>query len=83
MALGLKDIFDAVASSDIKSIKEILVSKPHLLNKAGPGGQTPLMNAVLSGKTDSVKLLLSLGSDMFVPEKDGYTPMVYLSACSY
>jgi len=45
------------------------------LNGKGPGGQTPLMNAVLMGKLDAVEALLSAGADVTIPEKDGYTPM--------
>ena len=38
-------------------------------------GQTPLMAGVLSGKFESVKLLLEMGADVTIGEKDGYTPM--------
>ena len=41
----------------------------------GDGGQTPLMNAVLSGKVQAVTYLLSQGADTSIAEKDGYTPM--------
>lgn len=37
-------------------------------------GQTPLMAAVLRGKTETVKLLLEKGADVTLGEKDGYTP---------
>lgn len=46
------------------------------LNKVDPrNGQTPLMSAVLSGKTNAVEALLEVGADATVPENDGYTPM--------
>merc|ERR1719231_88848 len=45
------------------------------LNVQGPGGQSPLMHAVLGGKTKAVKFLLKRGADAAVAEKDGYTPM--------
>ena len=32
------------------------------INKVGPGGQTPLMHAVLQGKTDAVEYLLDAGA---------------------
>ena len=38
-------------------------------------GQTPLMQAVLSGKDRMVSALLHSGADATLPEKDGYTPM--------
>ena len=52
-----------------------LISNGQDINQRGPGGQTPLMNAVLSGQTEVVKALLELGADYKIPEKDGYTPM--------
>ena len=40
------------------------------INTIGPGGQTPLMHAVLSGKLKAVKALLKLGADTTIGEKD-------------
>eukprot|EP00545_Synedropsis_sp_CCMP1620_P010407 CAMPEP_0119015526 /NCGR_PEP_ID=MMETSP1176-20130426/11180_1 /TAXON_ID=265551 /ORGANISM="Synedropsis recta cf, Strain CCMP1620" /LENGTH=200 /DNA_ID=CAMNT_0006968825 /DNA_START=59 /DNA_END=661 /DNA_ORIENTATION=+ len=37
-------------------------------------GQTPLMAAILRGKTETAKLLLKKGADVTIGEKDGYTP---------
>ena len=45
------------------------------INTIGPGGQTPLMHAVLSGKLKAVKALLKLGADTTIGEKDGYVPI--------
>merc|ERR1711920_894193 len=45
------------------------------IDKKGPGGQSPLMNAVLTGKPSAVKLLLEKGADTTIAEQDGYTPM--------
>eukprot|EP00316_Scyphosphaera_apsteinii_P024814 CAMPEP_0119324316 /NCGR_PEP_ID=MMETSP1333-20130426/62822_1 /TAXON_ID=418940 /ORGANISM="Scyphosphaera apsteinii, Strain RCC1455" /LENGTH=145 /DNA_ID=CAMNT_0007331995 /DNA_START=147 /DNA_END=584 /DNA_ORIENTATION=- len=56
-------------------IKSALKTSPESLNVQGPGGQSPLMHAVLSGKVRAVKFLLKKGADPKVPEKDGYTPM--------
>lgn len=76
LAFAAKDIFDAVATSDISAIEKTLSENKQQLNKKGPGGQTPLMNAVLSGKTSIVEFLLKAGADVTIPEQDGYTPMV-------
>ena len=47
----------------------------HDINEIGPhGGQTPLMQAVLTGNDAAVKLLLARGADTTIGEKDGYTP---------
>ncbi len=76
LVFGTKDIFEAVAKSDLSAIEKILSTERDQLNKKGPGGQTPLMNAVLSGKTSAVDALLKAGADVTIPEQDGYTPMV-------
>ena len=68
-------IFDAVGSDSMDLIKQALKDDPGALDQTGPGGQSPLMNAVLMGKPKAVKYLLKKGADPSVPEKDGYTPM--------
>ena len=68
-------IFDAVGSDSMDLIKQALKDDPGALDQTGPGGQAPLMNAVLMGKPKAVKYLLKKGADPSVPEKDGYTPM--------
>ena len=67
--------FDAVAKNSMTELKAALKADPGALNTPGPGGQSPLMNAVLSGKAVAVKFLLRKGADTTVAEKDGYTPM--------
>jgi len=66
-------LFAAVAADDAVSIEKALDRAD--INSIGPGGQTPLMNAVLSGKLEAVKVLLSKGADTSIGENDGYTPM--------
>lgn len=75
-ALASQDIFSAVSKDDVTALQEIILAKPDQLNRKGSGGQTPLMNAVLSGKTFAVDFLLKAGADVTIPEQDGYTPMV-------
>jgi ankyrin repeat protein len=72
------DLFSLVAREDVEGIEALVASKPALLNKAGSGGQTPLMSAVLSGKAKAVEVLLKSGADVTIGEQDGYTPMVRL-----
>ena len=67
-------LHDAVGADDVGSIKDLLSSGANI-NEIGPGGQTPLMFAVLSGKKRAAKLLLARGADTSIGEKDGYTPM--------
>mmetsp|Transcript_31498 Transcript_31498/g.65072 ORF Transcript_31498/g.65072 Transcript_31498/m.65072 type:complete len:182 (+) Transcript_31498:68-613(+) len=68
------DIHAAVRSNDPTKIQEALSSGEDI-NLLGPGGQSPLMHAVLTGNANAVKFLLEQRADTSVPEKDGYTPM--------
>ena len=68
------DIFDAVRQDNEKLIKSAIDAGVDI-NSIGPGGQTPLMHAVLSGKVSAVKTLLKLGADTKIGEKDGYVPI--------
>ena len=70
-----RTVFDAVALDSMEEIKKSLSDDPSALNTPGPGGQSPLMNAVLTGKVNAVKYLLRKKADPSIPEKDGYTPM--------
>ena len=72
----LGDTFGEIAETAVNYVVySDLISNGQDINQRGPGGQTPLMNAVLSGQTEVVKALLELGADHKIPEKDGYTPM--------
>jgi ankyrin repeat protein len=75
--VALEDLWEAVQSNDAGDILRLMIvaKDGNIINEIGPGGQTPLMNAVLLGFDNSVKTLLQLGADVTIPEKDGYTPM--------
>ena len=67
---------DAIAADDAVQLKKLIETFPGGLNEPDDnGGQTPLMNAVLSGKTEAVRTLLAAGADTSIGERDGYTPM--------
>ena len=62
-------------TGDVPQIRDALNLAPKDLNTQHPNSkQTPLMAAVLSGRTEVVKFLLSLNADTTVAEKDGYNP---------
>ena len=67
-------IFDAVKedSEGVEDIRSLVQKDASLLESIGPGGQTPLISAVLQGKFHAVKTLLELGANVFATEKDGY-----------
>ena len=52
------DIFEQVRKDSMDGIKKAIAENEKVINTRGPGGQTPLMHAVLQGKTKSVKYLL-------------------------
>jgi Ankyrin repeats (3 copies)/Ankyrin repeat len=69
-------LFEAVRQDDEALILEALKTTGANINAIGPGGQTPLMHAVLTGRDTAVKILLAHGgADTSIGEKDGYTPM--------
>lgn len=68
------DIFEAVRKDNENQIKAAVDAGVDI-NTIGPGGQTPLMHAVLSGKLKAVNELLRLGADTTIGEKDGYVPI--------
>jgi len=57
---------------DAAAITSSVQTNPSALESIGPGGQTPLIHAVLTGKATAVKTLLELGADALATEKDGY-----------
>ena len=68
------DIFEAVRRDSEKDIS-LAIDAGGNIDAIGPGGQTPLMHAVLQGHSKSVDALLRLGASTSIGEKDGYTPM--------
>jgi len=66
-------LHDAIQADDIAMLTKHIDGGLEI-NEKGQGGQTPLMMAVLSGKTSAVEVLLSRGADTSIGEQDGYTP---------
>lgn len=71
-------LYELIGKDDMDGLAKQLDEYPKLLNKVpkgAPGGQSPLMHSVLSGKNAAVELLLARGADTTIGEKDGYTPL--------
>ena len=70
-------LFRSVHESDIDGLIAASKMDEFNVNKIiDPSGQTPLMRAVLQGSTpETVEMLLKLGADPLIGERDGYTPM--------
>jgi ankyrin repeat protein len=66
---------EAVQADDPVAIEKAIVELGAGINVQGMGAQTPLVSAVLRGKLQAVNKLLTLGADVSIPEKDGYTVM--------
>ena len=69
-----RDIFYAVKNDSPIEIGGMLSLDPTILDMKGPGGQTPLMHAVLGGHLNAAKYLLSRGANVSITEDKGYTP---------
>ena len=67
-------LHEAVVKDQPSAIRRALEAGADI-DETGPGGQTPLMFAVLTGKPKAVKALLGKGASTTLGEKDGYTPL--------
>ena len=65
---------------DVKKMEEYLAIHPENINIL-QNGQTPLMNAVLLGRTDVVDILIGFGANVNLQDKIGYT--VLHRCCKY
>ena len=66
-------VFEAVKNDDSAAIRSAIENDSSMKESIGPGGQTPLIRAILTGKLNAVNTLLDLGADASATEKDGYT----------
>uniref|UniRef100_Q01RF8 FOG: Ankyrin repeat-like protein n=1 Tax=Solibacter usitatus (strain Ellin6076) TaxID=234267 RepID=Q01RF8_SOLUE len=56
-------LMEALRNGDRKAVSRILQGHPEAVNRAGSGGATPLMYAVLYGDAETVRLFLQHGAD--------------------
>lgn len=70
-------IMRALRNGDRIAFRKLARQLPDPGNMRGPGGTTPLMQAVLYGDAESVRLLLNRGADPNVRNEAGATPLMW------
>jgi ankyrin repeat protein len=73
-------IMEALRAGDNKGFKKLANEDPKVGNLKGPGGTTPLMQAVLYGDLDAVRLLLVNGADPNIRNEAGATALMWAVA---
>lgn len=69
------ELMDAIRDENIEAASAALKSGGNINAISPKGGQTPLMQSVLHGRTKMVEWCLDNGADTTIPERQGYTPM--------
>ena len=71
------EVMNALRRGDNLTFKNLVRKNPKLGNLRGPGGTTPLMQAVLYGDPESVRLLLANGADPNLANDAGATALMW------
>jgi hypothetical protein len=69
------DIYTAIATNDLESVKQYIATQKDLNAKDPIGGSSPLITAALFGRTEIAKLLLDAGADIGIQNNDGSTAL--------
>lgn len=70
-------LMHALHDGDEQTFKKLVSADPKAANLKGPGGATPLMQAVLYGDIGSVRLLLDNGVDPNIRNEAGATALMW------
>lgn len=70
------DIFDAIRQDDLPRIEALAANAP-MREQRGPGGVTPLLDAVAFGSPEAVAALLRAGADANAQTDLGATPLIW------
>lgn len=77
--INYTDLHLAANEGNIKKIIKLLKVDADLLNSQDSTGLTALHHAVLSGKFEAVKALVSQGADVNIRTVDGYLPIFFVA----
>ena len=70
-------LMQALRDGDEQTFKKLASADPKVANLKGPGGATPLMQAVLYGDSGSVRFLLDSGADPNIRNEAGATALMW------
>jgi ankyrin repeat protein len=70
-------LMEALRNGDRKAVSRLLQGHPEAVNRAGTGGATPLMYAVLYGNAETVGLLLQHGADANLRNQSKASALMY------
>lgn len=76
---GVEELYDAVATGKLDTVKSILEKEPQLVNQKNKNGLPVLVAAINARKWEIFKYLVSKGADVNMAGPDGITPLIFLS----
>ncbi|KAL6743422.1 hypothetical protein Aduo_016464 [Ancylostoma duodenale] len=85
--VSMRDSEDRVAlhyaaeTMDLEMFQKILEQDPSLLDCEDKNGHTPMLMAVMGGRTDLVELLLSKGANIAHCDRDGHSAVHWAVVC--
>ena len=69
------DIHTAAVTGDLKVIQQHIAAGSDLNSRDPVGGSTPLITAIVFGKTEVAKALIDAGADINITNNEGSTPL--------
>ncbi len=70
------NIFDAIRSEDLKTVKAVLSNQPELLNTKNDRGSSPILLAAYLGAVEITKYILSLKPEVDAVDASGNTALM-------
>jgi hypothetical protein len=70
------DIHTAAITENLAAIKQHIAAGTNINERDPFGGSSPLISAVVFGKTESARILIDAGADINFQNNDGSTPLI-------